>query len=217
MNKKFTICLGDNHAIFREGIKSLLSTTPQYSVIGEGEDGMEVVRVVQKNPPDILLLDLTMPKMSGMDVIKILKKRYPDLKILVLTIHNTEDYIHAALEAGANGYILKDAHYAELVMAIKSVLNGKTYLDPGASDKIVQNFLKNSKKPVTELLLDTLTTREREHLKLIAEAHTNKQIAEYLCISVKTVEKHRSNLMRKLNLHSAAELTAYAIEKGLID
>jgi DNA-binding NarL/FixJ family response regulator len=217
MNKKYTICIGENHAIFREGIKSLLSTNPQYSVIGEGEDGMSVINVVQENLPDILLLDLTMPKMNGMDVIKVLKKRYPDLKILVLTIHNTEDYIHAALAAGANGYVLKDANYAELTMAINVVLNNKTYLDPAASDKVVQHYLSNSKKTSTGPVSGTLTTRELEILKLIAEAYTNKRIAEYLNISIKTVEKHRANLMRKLNLHSASELTTFAIQKGLVE
>lgn len=216
MNKKYTICIGDNHAIFREGIKSLLSTNPQFTVTGEGEDGMDVIRVVKENPPDILLLDLTMPKMNGLDVIKVLKKRLPELKILVLTIHNSEDYIHAALAAGANGYVLKDANYAELTTAIIAVLNDKTYLDPAASDKVVQHYLYHTKKEGTEPVSHTLTTRELEILKLIAEAYTNKKIAEYLNISIKTVEKHRANLMRKLNLHSAAELTTFAIQKGLI-
>lgn len=216
MNKKYTICIGDNHAIFREGIKSLLSTHPDFTVTGEGEDGMDVIHTVKENPPDILLLDLTMPKMNGMDVIKVLKKRLPELKILVLTIHNSEDYIHAALAAGANGYVLKDANYAELTRAIIAVLNNKTYLDPAASDKVVQHYLYHTKMDGTEPVSHTLTTRELEILKLIAEAYTNKKIAEYLSISIKTVEKHRANLMRKLNLHSAAELTTFAIQKGLI-
>jgi len=217
MNKKHTICIGDNHAIFREGIKSLLSTNPLFSVIGEGEDGMDIINVVRKDPPDILLLDLTMPKMSGLEVIKVLKKRLPDLKILVLTIHNTEDYIHEALAAGANGYVLKDANYAELTRAITVVLKNKTYLDPAASDKVVRHYLHHSKKEVTEPVSNTLTNRELEILKLIAEAYTNKKTAEHLNISIKTVEKHRANLMRKLNLHSAPELTTFAIQKGLVE
>ncbi|MCK5665807.1 MAG: response regulator transcription factor [Thiotrichaceae bacterium] len=218
MNKIYTVCIGDNHALFRAGIKSLISTNPQYNVTCEGEDGMEIINAIRENTPDILLLDLTMPKMNGMDVIKVLKKRHPELKILVLTIHNTEEYIHTALKAGANGYVLKDASFEELMLAINAVLNNKTYLDPGASDKVIQHFIgKKSPQIETEPLWDTLTVREREHLKLIAEAYTNKKIADYLCISVKTVEKHRANLMRKLDLHSAVELTAFAIEKGLID
>lgn len=218
MKKKHTICIGDNHALFREGIKSLLSANTQYTVISEGENGMEIIHAINNNPPDILLLDLTMPKMNGMDIIKILKKRHPDLKILILTIHNTEDYIHAALKAGANGYVLKDANYSELLLAINAVLQNKTYLDPGASDKVIKHFLDpNSQKIKTVPLWDTLTVREREHLKLIAEGNSNKKIAEYLCISVKTVEKHRANLIRKLDLHSAAELTAFAIKEGMVD
>ena len=178
---------------------------------------MDAIQKVKANPPDLLLLDLSMPGMNGMDVIKILKQRFPDLKILVLTIHDTEDYIHAALEAGANGYVLKDANYIELDMAIQTILKGQTFLSPGASEKVVELYLNQTKSPKTIPLWDTLTLREKEHLKLIAEAYTNKRIAEYLCISVKTVEKHRANLMRKLDLHSSAEITAFAIEKGLID
>ena len=218
MNKIYTICIGDNHALFRAGMKSLLSTNPQYNVICEGKDGMEIINAIRENTPDILLLDLSMPKMNGLEVIKVLKKRYPDLKILVLTIHNTEEYIHTALKAGANGYVLKDASFDELMLAVNAVLNNKTYLDPGASEMVVQHFIGSaSAANKTESLLDSLTVRELEHLKLIAEAYTNKKIADYLCISVKTVEKHRANLMKKLDLHSAVELTAYAIEKGLID
>ena len=217
MNHEYTICLADNHAIFREGLRALLSSYSQYTVISEAEDGNDVIHKVKDNPPDLLLLDLSMPKMNGQGVIKVLKKRFPELKILVLTIHDTEDYIHAALEAGANGYVLKDANYSELDMAIKAVLKGQTFLGPGASEKVVEQYLSQTKSTKITPLWDTLTPREREHLKLIAEAYTNKRIAEYLCISVKTVEKHRANLMRKLNLHNSAELTAFAIEKGLID
>ena len=212
-----SICIADNHAILREGIKALISSNSQYKVISEAEDGMDAIQKVKANPPDLLLLDLSMPGMNGMDVIKILKQRFPDLKILVLTIHDTEDYIHAALEAGANGYVLKDANYIELDMAIQTILKGQTFLSPGASEKVVELYLNQTKSPKTIPLWDTLTLREKEHLKLIAEAYTNKRIAEYLCISVKTVEKHRANLMRKLDLHSSAEITAFAIEKGLID
>ena len=217
LKNEYSICIADNHAILREGIRELISSHSQYNVVSEAEDGMDAIQKVKANPPDLLLLDLSMPGMNGMDVIKILKKRFPDLKILVLTIHDTEDYIHAALEAGANGYVLKDANFIELELAIKTILKGQTFLGSGASEKVVEQYLSQTKSSKIIPLWDTLTNREKEHLKLIAEAYTNKRIAEYLCISVKTVEKHRANLMRKLNLHSSVELTAFAIEKGLID
>ena len=217
MEKKCTICIGDNHAIFREGIKSLLSARPHYDVIAEGENGIEIIDAVKQTQPDLVLLDLTMPKMNGLDVIKSLKTRFPDVKIIVLTLHNTDEYIHTALSAGADGYILKDANYNELELAINAVLKNQTFLSPAISDKIVKRYIHGDKSKIGTAYWDILTTREREHLTLIAEAYSNKKIAECLSISVKTVEKHRSNLMKKLGMHSAVELTAFAIENGLVD
>ncbi len=217
MDKKCTICIGDNHAIFREGIKVLLSSRPQFEVVSEGEDGLQVINAVKRNPPDLVLLDLTMPKMNGLDAIKSLKSRFPEIKIIVLTLHNTEEHIHAALEAGADGYVLKEANYSELELAINAVLKNQVFLSPAVSDKIVKRYLNGKKPDDKTQSWDILTKREREHLKLIAEANSNKKIAEYLCISVKTVEKHRANLMKKLGMHSAVELTTFAIENGLIE
>jgi DNA-binding NarL/FixJ family response regulator len=158
-----------------------------------------------------------MPRMNGMEAIKEIKKQCPETKILVLTVHRTEEYILATLRAGANGYILKDATHAELLMAIKSVLMGKRYLSPGVSEKVIEGYLEGRKTLKSSTPWDTLTQREREVLKLIAEGYKNKEIADYLYISVKTVEKHRANLMKKLDLHSTSSLTAFAMEKGLIN
>lgn len=195
----------------------MLSSRPQYEVISEGENGLEVINAVKENPPDLVLLDLTMPKMNGLDAIKSLKSRFPEIKIIVLTLHNTEEHIHAALEAGTDGYVLKEANYSELELAITAVLKGQTFLSPAVSDKIVKRYLNRRNSDDNTPSWEILTKREREHLKLIAEAYSNKKIAEYLCISVKTVEKHRANLMKKLDMHSAVELTAFAIENGLIE
>jgi DNA-binding NarL/FixJ family response regulator len=151
-----------------------------------------------------------------MGAIQEIKKKCPDTKILVLTVHKTEEYILATLKAGADGYVLKDATHSELMLAMDCVFSGRCYLSPGISEKVIEGYLegRRSVKPVSSW--DSLTQREREILKMIAEGYKNKDIAEYLCISAKTVEKHRANLMKKLDLHSASSLTAFAMEKGLI-
>ena len=154
--------------------------------------------------------------MNGIEAVTEIKRRYPDVRVLVLTLHKTEDYIHASLKAGADGYILKDASQGEFLVAIRSVLQGKTYLSIDVSAKVVSGYLGRGNSSGTTSVYDSLTHREREVLKLVAEGKSNKYIAEFLSLSVKTVEKHRSNLMAKLDLHNASGLTAYAMEKGLI-
>jgi DNA-binding NarL/FixJ family response regulator len=155
-----------------------------------------------------------MPRMNGMEAIREIKRGSKETKILVLTMHRTDEYIVATLKAGADGYVLKDATHGELMVAIRNVLAGRRYISPAISEQVIEGYLegKKSSKPLTTW--ETLTQREREILKLIAEGHRNKKIADYLCISVKTVEKHRANLMQKLDLHSISALTALAIEKG---
>jgi DNA-binding NarL/FixJ family response regulator len=157
-----------------------------------------------------------MPKMNGVEAIREIKKRAPETKVLALTVHKAEEFILEVLQAGADGYVLKDASSEELMMAIKSVLGGKRYLSPSVSQLVIEGYLEGRKSIASSSPWDTLTKRERQILKLIAEGHKNKEIADYLYISVKTVEKHRANLMKKLDLHSAAALTAYAMERGLV-
>jgi len=216
MGEKQRIIIAEDHTILREGLRALISSDPEFDVVGEAEDGRDAIRCVEKLTPDLILIDLSMPRMDGMDAIKEIKKRCPETKILVLTVHRTEEYILATLRAGADGYALKDATHTELVMAIKSVLMGKPYLSPGVSEKVIEGYLEGRKTLRSESPWDTLTQREREVLKLIAEGYKNREIADYLYISVKTVEKHRANLMRKLDLHNTSALTAYAMEKGLV-
>lgn len=217
MKNEYSICLADNHTIFREGIKALISSNPQYNVISEAEDGKDVIEKIKVNLPDLLILDLSMPRMNGIDAIKQLKSRFPGLVILVLTIHDTEAYIHEAFAAGADGYLLKDSSFNELLMGIETLKKGNIFLGAGVSDKIVNQYLHQTENLEIISLVDTLTPREKEIIKLIAEAFTNKKIADYLCISIKTVEKHRANLMKKLNLHNVAEITTYAIAEDLIE
>jgi len=216
MKKAFNIVIAEDHTILREGLKSLLSSQPDFKIVGEAGDGLEAIRCVQNHSPDMILLDLSMPRMTGLDAIKEIKRVNSDTKIIVLTVHSTEEYILATLQAGADGYVLKDAHSTELLTAIRHVLDGHRYLSPSISGTIIDGLLQGKKVSAIRSAWETLTQREREILKLVAEGHKNKEIGDLLCISVKTVEKHRANLMEKLDLHNVAALTALAAEKGLI-
>jgi DNA-binding NarL/FixJ family response regulator len=215
MEKK-KIVIAEDHTILREGLKALLTTNPEIEIVGEAEDGREAIWLVEKLDPEMILMDLSMPRMDGMQAIREIKRRWPKKKVLALTAHKTEEYILTALKAGADGYLLKESTYQEMMSAIKSVLGGKRYLSPGISEKVIEGYLEGKQSPLVEGAWNNLTEREREVLKLIGEGYRNKEIANLLVISPKTVEKHRANLMEKLNLHNASEVTAYAIEKGLV-
>ncbi|MDJ0828714.1 MAG: response regulator transcription factor [Desulfobacterales bacterium] len=213
---KQRLVIAEDHTILREGLRALLASDSNLQIVGEAEDGREAIQCVEKLLPDLLLIDLSMPKINGIAAIKDVKKRYPQTKIAVLTVHKAEEYILAALQAGAEGYILKDATHDELLIAIRHVLDGQTYLSPGISKKIIEGYLENKTSAEIDPAWNRLTQREREILKMIAEGYKNKEVAETLCISLKTVEKHRANLMKKLDLHNTAELTVFALEKGLV-
>jgi DNA-binding NarL/FixJ family response regulator len=216
MTPKYRIVIAEDHTILREGLRSLLSSHPEFEIVGEAEDGREAIQCVEKFKPDLILTDLSMPRMNGMEAVQEIKRQNPQTKVLVLTVHKTEEYILSALKAGADGYLLKDSTHVELVMAVKKVLSGKPYISPEVSEKVIEGYLEGRKRVRSKTSYETLTSREREILKLIAEGYKNKKIADDLCISVKTVEKHRANLMEKLNLHNAQTLTTFAIEKGLV-
>ncbi|RPI79541.1 MAG: DNA-binding response regulator [Desulfobacteraceae bacterium] len=216
MGEKKKIVIAEDHNILREGLKSLLSSSNEVAVIGEAENGLEAIRRVETLKPDLLLLDLSMPKMDGLSVIKEIKSRFPETKVLALTVHESEDYILSAFKSGVEGYCLKEANRDELFSAIHTVLQGKRYFSPGISGKILTGYIEGKKTVQPVSLWDGVTEREREVLKLIGEGYKNKEIADYLCISVKTVEKHRSNIMEKLDMHTTSALTALAIDKGLV-
>jgi DNA-binding NarL/FixJ family response regulator len=188
---------------------------PDFEVIGEVDNGKDAIYQAGLLQPDLVLSDLSMPKTNGTEAIQRINSRFPDIKILVLTVHKTEEYVHAALKAGANGYVLKDDTSEELVNAINNIVDGKTYLSPSICNEVVVGYLADPVKENISTSIEQLTTREREVMKLIAEGYRNKDIAEYLSISLKTVEKHRSNMMKKLDLHSASGITSYAIKNGL--
>jgi two-component system, NarL family, response regulator NreC len=214
--EKHKVLLTDDHTLIREGVKALINSQPDFEVVGEAAEGKEAVRLTEKLSPAMVLMDLSMPKMGGVEAIREIKKKSPKVKILALTVHDSEEYVLAALKAGADGYILKDSTHEELIQALRNLLAGKRVLSPGISEKVIEGYLAGKKSPPLHTPWDTLTHREREVLKLIGEGNKNNEIADYLCISPHTVEKHRSNIMEKLNLHSVSALTAYAIEKGLV-
>ena len=210
------ILIAEDHALVRAGLRALLSQDLDFEIVGEAVDGRDAVRAVAELKPRVVLMDLTMPGMNGMEAIQDIKRRYPEVRVLVLTLHKTEEFVLASLRAGADGYILKEAMPSELRLAVRTVASGKTYLSQDIMAKMVgENPGRGSSSP-TNGVWETLTQREREVLKLVAEGNSNKAIAEYLFLSAKTVEKHRATLMAKLGLRNAAALTAYAIQKGLV-
>ena len=215
-NPSYRVVLAEDHTILREGLKALLSTQPELLVVGEASDGREAIRCAEELKPDLMLLDLSMPRSNGLEALKDIKRLSPQTKVLVLTVHKTEDYVFTALQAGADGYVLKDSTSTELMLAVRSVLNGERYLAPAIASTVVSGYLGGKAESFLRPSFDDLTSREREVLKLIAEGYRTKDIGEYLCISPKTVEKHRANLMDRLNLRTVSALTTYAIERGLV-
>ena len=216
MGNRTRIVIAEDHTILREGLKALLCTVPDIEIVGEASDGYQAVEMCREKTPDLILLDLSMPRMTGMEALRQIKRATPETKVLILTVHRTEEHLFAALQNGADGYTLKDSAAEELVMAVRSIVNGHRYLCPRISTKIIDGYLGAKGGTAPRTAYSELSNREREILKLIAEGNRNHEIAEMLCISVKTVEKHRSNVMRKLDLHNVQALTAYAIEKGLV-
>ncbi|MBI5015037.1 MAG: response regulator transcription factor [Deltaproteobacteria bacterium] len=214
--KKSRVVIVDDHAIIRDGLRAILTGGLGLEVVAEAADGRDAVRSVMEHAPELVLLDLNMPRMSGLDAIKEIKRCCPNTKVLVLTAHQDEEHVFASLQAGADGYVLKDASAAELLLAAKGVLAGKTCLGPEISKQVVEGYLEARSARTPTTAWDSLTDREKQILKMIAEGHKNKEIADYHSISEKTVERHRANLMAKLDLHSASALTVFAIERGLV-
>ena len=217
MSGKKKIFIVEDHQLFREGLKAMLSGHQAFEVVGESGDGLEALRYIQKIEPDLVLLDLTMPVINGYSVLREIRRRFSTrVKVLVLSIHNSDHYVLQAFEEGADGYCVKDSSLDELRLAVCSVLDGKRYISPGIADKVLEGYVEHSRQLKPKSAWDSITSREKEVLKLIGEGFTNKEIAKVLNISTKTVEKHRSSLMAKLDLHNAAALAAYAAERGLL-
>ncbi|HSB03578.1 MAG TPA: response regulator transcription factor [Thermodesulfobacteriota bacterium] len=216
MKKTFSIVIAEDHTILREALKALLSSHPDLRVVGEAADGLEAIRCAQVHTPDLVLIDLSMPRMNGLQAIKEIKSLAPQTKVVVLTVHKAEQYVRSALEAGADGYLLKEDGSTEFLIAIRHILDGRRYLSSRISCTIIDGFLQVEKAANGLSPCETLTERETLILKMVAEGHSSKEIAEFLCISLKTVINHRTKLMAKLNVHSVASLTVLAFEKGII-
>jgi len=211
------ILIVDDHALLREGLRSLLSAEPGMQVVGTAEDAESGVAKIASLQPDVVLTDLAMPETGNVDAIRLIRGAHPDIRIIALTFHREDGYIHAALQAGADGYVLKDDSRDELVIAIRSVQSGKNYLSPAICDRVIEGFLSSAKKKRLEPSWNVLTRRERQVIRMIAKGLKTREIADALSLSPKTVEKHRTNMMNKLDLHSVSAVTLYAIQSGLID
>jgi DNA-binding NarL/FixJ family response regulator len=211
----YRVIIADDHQLLRQGIRHIIETTPGLRVVGEAGDGMELLKMLRRTPADMVLLDISMPKLRGLEAIHEIKSQAPSVKILILTMHKRIEFLHDGLKAGAEGYLLKDDTDQALIEAITAIRNGQTYLSPTLSDTVTKNLITQWRTGVPEEE-DPLSTREKEVLKLIAEGKSNKQIADILGISVKTVEHHRASLMKKLGFKNVAEVILYAVRKGFI-
>ncbi|MEW6232260.1 MAG: response regulator transcription factor [Chloroflexota bacterium] len=215
---KTRILLADDHAVLRAGLKLLINGQPDMEVAGEATTGHETLVAARELVPDLVLLDISMPGMSGLEALRQMKREQPELAVLVLTMHEDVDYLRQALGAGAAGYVPKSAADVELLSALRAVVRGGVYIHPSHTKTILEEMLSQGKTagggPGDPL--DALSDREREVLRLVALGHTNAQIAEQLCLSVKTVESYRARMMEKLGLRSRAALVRYALERGLV-
>ena len=214
--KIHNVLIVNDHALMRSGLEAMLESEPGYEAVGVATDGMSAMHAVAELQPDIIMMDLTMPRTNGIDAIVQIKRQHPHIKIVALTFHKEDEYIFATLEAGADAYVLKDDSRAELFSALANVASGKKYLSPNIVDIVVAGYISGGEVTASEPSWKTLTLREREVIKLIAEGKRTKEIATDLSIRPRTVEKHRTNLMRKLDLHNASEVTVYAIRNGFV-
>ncbi len=213
MTNKLRILIVDDHQIIRDGLKGLINAEADMEVVGEAGDGQMAWQQAKELQPDVVLMDVSMPKLNGAKATERLKKDRPETKVLALTAHEDKGYIGQMLQAGASGYVLKIAAAEELIKAIRVVVGGGAYLDPAVADKVVSNYIRQ-KSTKQSARSGALTGREEEVLRLVAQGYINKEIAASLDISVKTVESHKTNFMEKLGLHSRAEIVRYALGQG---
>ena len=214
---RIRVFLADDHLLLREGIRSLLGKVPDIEVVGEAGDGKEAVEKVEQLLPDVVLMDITMPELGGLEATQRIKQKNPQVKVLILTIHETSQYLAGMLNVGASGYVVKTTASGELTSAIRAVHHGDIYLYPSIARMLVEDYLHKVKVGDQKSSYEGLTPREREILKYIAEDRKNKEIADLLGISVRTVQAHRTNLMDKLGARDRTELVKYAIRKGIIN
>jgi DNA-binding NarL/FixJ family response regulator len=211
----YRILLADDHALIRHGIRNLISNNPALEVIGEVSDGEELLKFLETNVPDLLILDISMPKLTGIEAVSRVKKLYPEIKILMLTMHKNKQYFYHAMSAGADGYLMKEDSDEELLLAIKRIQDGKSYLSPFLSqdfaDDVISAYRNNRSSP-----FETLTKREREVLNLVVGGHTSKVMADMLNLSPRTIDHHRANLLRKFDMKNSVDLVNFAVRNGFV-
>jgi len=210
-----TLVLADDHRVVRQGLRALLEAEPDFRVVGEAGDGLEVVRVIERLRPDVLVLDMMMPGLNGLEVTRQVKKRSPKTHVVVLSMHADESYVLEALKNGAAAYVVKDSSADELVKAVREAVAGRHYLSPPLSDSAIEAYAQSAVSATTDPY-ESLSTREREVLHLAAEGRTNAEIGKRLFISPRTVEIHRANMMRKLGLHNQTDVIRYALKRGML-
>jgi DNA-binding NarL/FixJ family response regulator len=213
---KTRILLADDHAVVRRGLRMVLEAEPDFEVVGEAGDGLDAIQVALSHDIDLAILDVAMPRMTGLHAARELQRRRPELRILILSMHENERYLFEALKAGAAGYVVKAVADRDLVDAVRAAMRGEKFLYPGALTPLIADFLRGVHQdlPVRE---DPLSPREQEIVKLVAEGYSSKEIADALVIAEKTVERHRANILEKLNMRGRVEVTRYAIRQGLVE
>ena len=210
------VLIVDDHTLFRKGLKKLLESMGNIEVIGEAKNGVEAVKQVATINPQVILMDIAMPEMNGLEATRQIHEQFPSIAIIILTMYDDEEFLKQSLEYGAIGYLLKNTSIEELYLALQTAAKGEPYFSPSLSRKMLNNFL-GSRSPslISQNLYSVLSNREIEILKLITDGNSNKAIANQLCISIKTVEKHRNNIMQKLKIHNIVDLVKYALKNGL--
>ena len=214
--KSLRILLGDDHTLVRQGVRKIIEERPDWEVIGEAQEGRELVRKTLEEQPDLVIMDVAMPLLNGIEATRQIVRKMPSAKVLVLSMHADEAYIVQALQAGARGYLLKDSADAELVRAVTAVAEGKSYFSPNVAAIMLDDYVRHLAEKGMADRYSSLSEREREVFQLVAEGHSNKEVAGLLCVSPATVETHRAHILQKLDLHSTAELVLYAVRRGVI-
>ena len=214
--RRITIVLADDHQMLRQGLRAVMAGEPDLAVVGEGVDGIEAIRLVEKLKPDVLVLDMMMPGLNGLDVTREVRDRFPLTQIVMLSMHSDNGYVREALRNGAMGYVLKGAAFAELVQAVRAAAEGRRYLSDSLSDRALVTYARSQGAAASDAY-ESLSTREREVLKLIAEGLSNPEIGRRLCLSPRTVDSHYRSLRSKLGLGSRTDIIKYAVRRGLVE
>lgn len=215
--KRVKIFIADDHPLMRDGIKNILIKNSMYAVVGEAENGEEALKAVKRLKPDIVFMDIGMPKMNGLETTKRITEEFPKTKVIMLSMHSEQHYVMDALKAGARGYVLKGSNSSEVLESVEKILDGKRYISPAIEDQLFNNLVKVAQKEELTDPFDTLSSREKEILKLLALGVKNEDVAEKLFISANTVKSHRTNIMKKLDTHDMGGLVRIALKKGLIE